>query len=303
MPLVPFTVLLRHALEHGYAIGYFESWNLESLLAVKDAAETLRSPVIIGFNGGFLGNRDRRRIENIHHYGRIGRAVAEQSPVPMSLILNEAVDVGLLEEALKAGFNVVMHDHQACSLEESTRINASLVRAAHAAGAGVEAEMGELPTGGVDGRIVSPGTNTDPDEAAQFVEQTGVDALAVAIGNVHILEGGAKARLDLDLLSRLRRRVNVPLVLHGGTGIDPEELRKAIRGGVCKINVGTALRRRYITSLKRYFLEHDVDTLDPGEVTSTGGKVDMLTAARAEVASEVQSLMKLFGSESRSESF
>jgi ketose-bisphosphate aldolase len=293
------TVLLRHALEHGYAVGYFESWNLESLLAVKDAAETARSPVIIGFNGGFLGNKNRRRVENIHLYGRLGRAVAEQSAVPMSLILNEATDVSLLENGLKAGFNVVMHDHEGCTLAESIRINVSLSRAAHAAGAEVEAEIGELPTAAVGGAIVSRGVNTDPEEAVQFVEETGVDALAVAIGNVHILEG-RKSKLDFDLLSTLRRRVRVPLVLHGGTGIDPEELKKAIRAGVCKINVGTALRRRFINSLKRYFREQDVDTLDPGEVTSTGGTHDMLTAARAEVASEIGALMKLFGSENQS---
>jgi ketose-bisphosphate aldolase len=293
------TVLLRHAVEHGYAVGYFESWNLESLLAVKDAAEEARSPVIIGFNGGFLGNKNRRQVENIHVYGRLGRAVAEQSSVPMSFILNEAVDVGLLQEALKAGFNVVMHDHEASSLEESIRINASLVRDAHQAGAEVEAEIGELPTAGVGGSLLSKGAKTDPAEALRFVQVTGVDALAVAIGNVHVLEG-RKSRLDFELLAELRRVIPVPLVLHGGTGIDPDELRKAIRAGVCKINVGTVLRRRFINSLKRYYLANDVDLLDPGEVTSVGGARDMLTAARSEVASEVTALMKLFGSSHQS---
>ena len=295
MPLVPMTVLLRNAMEHGYAVGYFESWNLESLLAVKDAAEEARSPVIIGFNGGFLGNRNRRKVENIHVYGQLGRAVAEQASVPMSLILNEAVDVDLLREALKAGFNVVMHDHEGSRLQESIRINASLVRDAHQAGAAVEAEIGELPTGSVGGSIVSKGAKTDPAEAARFVKATGVDALAVAIGNVHVLEG-RKSRLDLELLAELRRVIPVPLVLHGGTGIDPEELKKAIHAGVCKVNVGTVLRRRFINSLKRYYAANDVDALDPGEVTSTGGERDMLTAARAEVASEVVALMTLFGS-------
>jgi ketose-bisphosphate aldolase len=293
------TVLLRHAVEHGYAVGYFESWNLESLLAVKDAAEEARSPVIIGFNGGFLGNKNRRQVENIHVYGRLGREVAEQSSVPMSFILNEAVDVGLLQEALKAGFNVVMHDHEASSLEESVRINASLVREAHQAGAEVEAEIGELPTAGAGGNLLSKGAKTDPAEALRFVQATGVDALAVAIGNVHVLEG-RKSRLDFELLAELRRVIPVPLVLHGGTGIDPDELRKAIRAGVCKINVGTVLRRRFINSLKRYYLANDVDLLDPGEVTSVGGARDMLTAALSELASEVTALMKLFGSSHQS---
>jgi ketose-bisphosphate aldolase len=286
------TVLLRHAREHGYAVGYFESWNLESLLAVKDAAEDARSPVIIGFNGGFLGNRNRKRPENIHVYGRLGRAVAEQASVPVSFILNEAVDTNLLYQGLKAGFNVVMHDHEGCSVEEAIRINADLVREAHKAGAEVEAEIGELPTGG---NPASSGSKTDPDEAVRFVQATGVDALAVAVGNVHVLEG-RKSKLDFDLLGELLRRVPVPIVLHGGTGIDPEELKKAIRAGVCKINVGTVLRRRFINSLKRFISENDVDRLDPGEVTSTGGSRDMLAAARAGVAAEIVALMKLFGS-------
>ena len=289
------SVLLRHAREHGYAVGYFESWNLESLLAVKDAAEDARSPVIIGFNGGFLGNKNRARAENIHVYGRVGRAVAEQCRVPVSLILNEAVDTELLREGLEAGFNVVMHDHESASPEESIRINTALVRDAHAVGAEVEAEIGELPTADVTGNLRSRGSMTDPDEAVRFVAATGVDALAVAVGNVHVLEG-RKSKLDFDLLGQLLRRVPVPLVLHGGTGIDPDELRKAIRAGVCKINVGTVLRRRFVNSLKRFISANDVDRLDPGELTSTGGAHDMLVAARAEVAAEVTALMKLFGS-------
>ncbi|MGA2975223.1 MAG: class II fructose-bisphosphate aldolase [Spirochaetia bacterium] len=295
MALVSMSTLLRHALEHGYAVGYFESWNLESLLAVKDAAEQAGSPVIIGFNGGFLGKRDRRVSENIHVYGGLGRAVAEQAAVPMSFILNEAAEPSLLMEGLAAGFNVVMHDHEGCTLEQSIAINASLVREAHAAGAEVEAEMGELPAGRSDAPVVSEGRKTDPQEAAQFVRETGVDALAVAVGNVHVLEG-RKSHLDFPLLSMLRAAIQVPLVLHGGTGLDENELREAIKQGICKINVGTVLRRTYINALKAYFAEHDVDGLDPGEVTSTGGKLDMLARARAEVAAEIVRLMQIFGS-------
>jgi ketose-bisphosphate aldolase len=289
------TVLLRHAREHGYAVGYFESWNLESLLAVKDAAEEARSPVIIGFNGGFLGNRKRKHPESVRVYGSLGRAVAEQASVPVSFILNEAVDTRLLYDGLSAGFNVVMHDHEGCSTEEAIRINADLVREAHKAGVEVEAEIGELPTARVGGSLLKGGSKTDPDEAARFVQATGVDALAVAVGNVHVLEG-RKSKLDFPLLAELLRRVPVPLVLHGGTGIDPEELSKAIRAGVCKVNVGTVLRRRFVDSLKRFLAANDVDRLDPGELTSTGGERDMLAAARAAVAEEIVALMKLFGS-------
>ncbi len=293
------THLLRHAREHGYAVGYFESWNLESLLAVKDAAESSRSPAIIGFNGRFLDNRGRRVPESLRVYGSLGKAVAEQSSVPMSFILNEATDPALLRQGLQVGFNVIMHDHEGCTLEEAIRINASLARDAHGVGAEVEAEIGELPTASAGGKLLSPGAKTDPREALRLVQETGVDALAVAVGNVHVLEG-RRARLDLGLLAELARVVPVPLVLHGGTGIDPAELKEAIRIGVCKVNVGTVLRRTFINSLKGFLDARDVDALDPGEVTSTGGEHDMLAAARADVAAEVASLMRLFGSHDQS---
>ncbi len=295
MPLVPMTQLLAHARKNRFAVGYFESWNLESLLAVKDAAEQAGSPVIIGFNGRFLGNRARRVREDMRHYGRLGAAVAERSPIPMALILNEADDSELLLSGLEAGFNVIMHE--GCPLEESIRINLSLVKSAHARGAEVEAEIGELPHAESGGKI-SGGWKTDPAEAERLVSTTGVDALAVSVGNVHVLEG-RKARLDLALVKELASRIPVPLVLHGGTGIDEGDLRQAIGLGISKINVGTVLRRTFINSLREFLSRRDVDRLDPGEVTSTGGQEDLLAAARAAVASEVRKLMEVFGSTHR----
>ncbi len=292
MPLVPVTKLLAHARENRYAIGYFESWNLESLLAVRDAAERTGSPVIIGFNGKFLGNKARRVRENMWTYAGLGVAVAERSAVPMSLILNEADDADLLLEGLEAGFNVIMHE--GCPLDESIRINSSLVKRAHAQGAAVEAEIGELPQGERGGRGSTGGRKTDPSEAERLVSCTGVDALAVSVGNVHILEG-RKTGLDLELVETLASRLPVPLVLHGGTGIEEDDLRQAIRLGIAKINVGTVLRRAFINSLRAFLSSHDTDRLDPGEVTSTGGELDMLAAARQAVTSEVVRLMEVFG--------
>lgn len=295
MPLVDMKTVLAHARANGYAAGYFEAWNLESLLAVKDAAESTGSPVIIGFNGKFLGNKARRVKENIHVYGAMGRSVAEQSAVPMSFILNEADDPQLLLEGLRAGFNVIMHDHEGCGLEESVQINSRLVSAAHRVGASVEAEIGELPSGVGGSAADAGGKPTNVEEAARFVERTGVDALAVAVGNVHVLEG-RKSRLDLDLIRKLRARLATPLVLHGGTGIDEADLKEAVRLGICKINVGTLLRRTFVNAIRDYLADHDADHLDPGELTSTGGQWDMLAGARARVASEVARLMRSFGS-------
>ncbi len=295
MPLYSMSTLLSHARENRYAVGYFEAWNLESILAVKDAAEELDSPVIIGFNGGFMGNPARRLPEDVRHYAALGRVIAEASRVPMSLILNEAGDVTMLVDGLKAGFNVVMHSNDGCTLQESIGINRHLAVTAHALGAEVEAELGELPAADARTDTMTEGEVTDPQEAARFVERTGVDALAVAVGNVHMLEG-RKAALNLPLVATLAGRVPVPLVLHGGTGIEDGELQEAIRIGITKVNVGTLLRRTFINSLRRYFRERDVDTLDLNEVTSTGGSDDLLAAARAEITAAIERLMKVFGS-------
>jgi len=295
MPLAPLSRLLRHARENGYAVGYFEAWNLESLLAVKDAAEEADSPVILGFNGGFLGNPRRRVAEDVFHYGALGRAVAERTRVPAALILNEAGQVPLLLQGLAAGFNVIMHDHQGCSFAESVTINQQLVRAAHAAGAEVEAEIGELPAHDLQSGSLSAGEKTDPQAAADFVRRTGVDALAVAVGNVHMLEG-RQAGLDLELIRTLCRRIEVPLVLHGGTGIRPAALREAIQLGITKINVGTILRRTFLLALDGYLHTHEAARVDPNEGTSTGGPEDLLAGARRAVAGEVRRLMELFGS-------
>lgn len=296
MPLVSMKKLLSRAEEEGYAVGYFESWNLESLLAVMDAAEETNSPVIIGFNGAFLCNHARKRKENIYHYGSLAKAVAEHASVPAAVILNEADQLPFLFEGLKAGFNVVMYDGDESSYEETVRINKKLVQEAHAVQAEVEAEVGKLSEAVTGSTELIRGETTDPEKAARFVEETGIDALSVSVGNVHMLEAGKKARLHLDLVGKLRKTVPVPLVLHGGTGIDEDDLREAIRLGVRKINVGTVLRRTYINSYKEYFLTHQVDTLDPNELTSTGGELDMHRTVRSKVSDEVARLIRLFGS-------
>ncbi len=294
MPLVPMSRLLRHARAHHYAVGYFESWNLESILAVKDAAEQADAPVIFGFNGGFLEDGRRAVAEDLSHYGALGRAVAARARVPAALILNEAAQVPTLVKALAAGFNAVMHDHGQCSPEESLDINQYLARTAHAMDAEVEAELGELPAHDIKAGAERGGRKTDPQAAADFVRATGVDALAVAVGNVHMLEG-RKAGLDLGLIRALRERIEVPLVLHGGTGIEPAALQEAIRLGIAKVNVGTALRRAFLTALGRWYREHDEASADPNEATSTGGRDNALLAARRAVAEQVLAMMGTFG--------
>jgi len=188
-----------------------------------------------------------------------------------------------------------MYNHTCCSFEEYLQINKRLVSRAHAAGAAVEAEVGDLPEADTATETVSGGVYTDPEQAAQFISQTNVDALSVAVGNIHVLEN-AKANLDLDLIRCLRERIEVPLVLHGGTGIDPQDLKQAIGLGISKVNVGSVLRRAYVNALQEFIRNNEISRIDPGSLTSTGGSQDMLYRARMAVKDEVIRLMELLGS-------
>jgi ketose-bisphosphate aldolase len=298
MALVSMKRLMDHALTNKYAVGYFEAWNMDSVLAVVDAAEKTDSPVIIGFGGQFIGSRKRTIKENIYHYGALGKSIAENTKVPVALLLNEAHEIPMLINGLKAGFNAIMYEDHDIPMSEFIEINKYLVRTAHYCGADVEAEIGELPNADIATNTLSNGLKTDPDEAAYFVEETGIDALAVSVGNVHLLEN-KKSDLDFDLITRLRKKVKVPLVLHGGTGISPENLKEAIKLGMCKVNIGTVMKRGYLRTVQSYLDKHDVNNMDPHDVIGRGGELDMLSLAREAVTEEVVRFIKIFGCENK----
>lgn len=294
--LVSMQSLMAHAKAHQYAVGYFESWNLESMLAVKDAAEALNAPVIIGVNGTFVGNPERRVPEEIAHYAKLGRAIAENAKVPMALLLNEAEDENILIRGLREGFNAIMYAEEGAPLDKTVAVNQYIVRAAHACGAAVEAEVGELPTADIAKGTLSQGELTDPDQAAWFVRETNVDALAVAVGNVHLLEGRTSS-LNFALIEELAHRVSVPLVLHGGTGVSEPDFRRAIELGMCKVNVGTVMKRAWLDTIRAYLGSHDVDHMDPHDVIGKGGDLDVLMAARQAVMDTVVRFMRIIGCE------
>jgi ketose-bisphosphate aldolase len=298
MAFVSMKYLLDHAKANKYAVGYFEAWNLESVLSVINAAEKTNSPIIIGFSGMFVGNNKRKIEENIYHYGALGKAIAENSKVPTALLLNEANRLDILVKGLKAGFNAVMYQNPGDSFEKQIEINKYLVKTAHYSDAIVEAEVGELPTADISTGTLTSGKLTDPDEAAYFVKETGIDALAIACGNVHLLEG-KKSQLDFELIKNLKDRVDVPLVLHGGTGISAENLKEAISLGMCKINVGTVMKRIYIEELKRGLNELGVDKTDPHELIGGGGELDIMIKSREAITESVVNFIKIFGSENK----
>jgi len=279
MPLTSIPQIMRHARSHKYAVGYFESWNVESLQGVIDAADQSRSPIIIGFNGEFLSRPERIAPERLNWYGALGKAAAESASVPVGFIFNECPNDAWVRRAITAGFNLVMpvpdEGESASSYQQRTR---DLTRYAHECGVSVEAELGTLPFG----ETVS-GTATDPTCAAEFVAATGIDLLAVSVGNVHVLLHGQKA-LDVDKIAALRKAVDVPLVLHGGTGISAESLREAIALGVAKVNYGTYVKRRYLDAVRRALQNPDEN---PHHLLGNGGDADVLVAGRLAVRDAV----------------
>jgi fructose/tagatose bisphosphate aldolase len=290
MPLEAIAPMMRRAVEEGYAVGYFESWNLESLQGVVDAAEEASAPIILGFNGDFLSRPTRQAAERLAWYAALGRAAAESASVPCGLIFNECPRDEWVRAAIEAGFNLVMPaDPEAPAAEYMGRV-AGLARLAHGRGIAIEAELGELPCG-ASGGPPRGGSTTDPADAAAFVAATGVDLLAVSVGNVHILTNG-RAGLDLDRLAAIRRKVEVPLVLHGGTGIDDDSLRRAIAMGVAKVNYGTYLKRSYRDAVRAAI---GLECGDPHRLLGIGGPEDVMVAGRRAVRDAVLERMGLLG--------
>jgi ketose-bisphosphate aldolase len=297
MPLVPFAQLMADAERGGYAVGYFESWNLESLQGVLDAAEETASPVIVGFSGVNLPDPRRSPGERLELYAALGKAACASTRVPAVLLFNESPYLPWVRHALDLGFNLVMFaDEQLGAEELAERVRQAVALACGRAA--VEAEMAALP-GVASGLDQAPERMelTDPDAAAAFVDRTGVDALAVALGNVH-LHGRSKVGLDLERLRAIRQRVRVPLVLHGATSVADEAVRAAVRGGIRKINVGSALRSAFYRAVRERVTATG-DEFNPYEVLGSGLEGDVLRAGRRAVCELVMEKMKLFGSAGR----
>jgi len=291
MSLVLIPSLIERARNEGYAIGYFESWNIESLAGVIDAAEQTSSPVIIGFNGDFLSRPDRRAAERLSWYGALGKAAAENASVPCGFIFNECPRDEWVMKACDEGFNLVMPADPAASYESYIQRVSSIVSYARPRGVAVEAEIGELPCG-ESGAVVNHGAlPTDPFHAADFAARTNVDLLAVSVGNIHIMVAGEQD-LDLERLEMIRKATSVPLVLHGGSGISEGSLKQAVALGVVKVNYGTYLKQWYLQAVRGLISSTGSN---PHEVLGLGGSHDIMVAGRQAVRDAVLSRIELLG--------
>lgn len=235
MPLVSILSELKKAQAGGYALPCFDTFEMHGTLGIFDALETQRAPAMIGLYTGMFNRPNPRALTDYV------RALAESATVPVSIILDHGASFEHCIMALNLGFTDVMYDGSKLPLEENIANTKMVVRAAHAVGAAVEAELGHVGTGRDYRDFGAQGKGfTDPDAVEHFVSETGVDMLAIAVGTAHGLYEG-EPQLALDLLGRIRERVDIPLVLHGGSGLSDEQFRAAVKGGIQKINIFTNL--------------------------------------------------------------
>jgi ketose-bisphosphate aldolase len=295
MPLASFSELMADAERGGYAVGYFESWNLESLLAVCDAAENTGSPVLLGFSGFYLSHPARAVREPLNAYAALGLEAIRGLSVPACLVFNESPDIERVLEAIELDFNLVMFSDEKLDYAGQVEGVRRVVSVAHDAGAAVEGEAMALP--GVGGELSSLPDDlrlTDPDRARDFVERTGVDACAVNVGQAH-LHGRKRVRLNFARLVELKQALAVPLVLHGASSIDSADLKEAIRLGIRKINVGSILKRTYFEAMRKAAAQAG-DDYNPYDVIGSGLAGDVLTAGRTALQKTVEDWMRLFES-------
>ena len=260
MPLVPTQLLIDRAGARGAAVGAFNVITLEHAEGIVAGAERAGTAVIlqisenaVKFHGGLLTP-----------IAAAASAVAAEAAVPVSLHLDHVKSPELLHRAAEAGMSSVMFDASHLDYDGNVAATRAAADWAHDQGLHLEAELGEV--GGKDGAH-APGVRTDPDQAAAFVAATGVDSLAVAVGSSHAMTERT-ARLDHDLIARLRDAVPVPLVLHGSSGVADDELRAAVAAGIVKVNIGTILNVAFTGAVRAVL--SDPAVVDPRKYLAPG---------------------------------
>ncbi|MGB4609794.1 MAG: class II fructose-bisphosphate aldolase [Saccharofermentanales bacterium] len=294
--------LIRDAQSRSYAIGYFEAWNIGSLISIVKAAENKNSPVIIGFCGEYLENTNRKYEIDFNLYSEIANEVAVKSSVPVITILNEANTVECTLKAIEAGFDSVMYADEKIELEEMILRQQKIVEQAHQKGVLVEGAIGSPGLVDASSGISYEGNKTRPEDAVYFAEKTNVDLLAISFGNIHFLEK-SKAELDFNLLKKINEQVSVPLVLHGGTGVADADFKKTIENGIVKINIGAGLKRAVIKSIQNYFAEYDVTEMNPNDVLGKGNSQDLDIYSHEGLIAKVMNYMDLFNSTGKADKF
>ncbi|MET8968295.1 class II fructose-bisphosphate aldolase [Streptomyces hydrogenans] len=274
MPLTPTHELVRRARADGAGTGAFNVLQLEHAQAVVAGAERADRPVVLQISENTV-----RYHGGLEPVALACLALARAAKTPVAVHLDHAESTDLVHEAVELGLGSVMFDAARLPYEENVAATREVVEHCHRHGVWVEGELGEI---GGKGGAHDPGVRTDPDEARSFVAATGVDALAVAVGSVHQMVT-RDAVLDLGLIARLRAAVDVPLVLHGSSGVPDPLLVRAVAAGMTKVNVSTHLNQVFTRAVRDHLAAHPAD-VDPRRY---------LAPARTAVAEAVTRLLGL----------
>ncbi|MEG6522832.1 class II fructose-1,6-bisphosphate aldolase [Desulfotomaculum sp. 1211_IL3151] len=283
MPLVSVKELLAKAEEGKYAVGAFNVNNMEIVQAILAAAEAEKAPVIMQASQGAI------KYAGIEYIYALANLAASKSTVPMALHLDHGTSFDQCMQCIRYGFTSVMIDGSKLPLEENIALTNKVIEVARATGVSVEAELGKI--GGTEDDIHVDEKDaffTDPEEARYFVEKTGVDALAIAIGTAHGQYKGVP-QLDFPRLEKIVGMVKAPIVLHGSSGVPDEAIQEAIRLGVRKVNIDTNIREAF-TGACRQVLENNAKEIDPRKV---------LAPAREAATQIIREKIRVFGSSGR----
>lgn len=281
MPLVTTKEMMLKAQKENYAVGAFNVENMEMVQAVLEAAEELQAPVIMQTTPSTV------KYAGLDFYYANVKAAAERASVPVAVHLDHGSSFELAMQALRTGYTSIMIDGSHSVFEENIEITRRVVDACAPSNVPVEAELGKVG-GKEDDLDGGDGGYTDPMEAKEFVERTGVSSLAVAIGTAHGVYKG-EPKLDLDRLVEIRNVVDIPLVLHGASGLSDEAVKESIKRGICKVNFATELRIAYSKGVKAV-LDENPETIDPKKYGAVG---------RENVKQLVMNRMKVCGADGK----
>lgn len=280
MSLIPVTDLLERAEVGGYAVGAFNCNNMEIVQAIIAAAEAENAPVIMQASQGAI------KYAGIDYIVAMAQLAAENTHVPVALHLDHGTSFEQVVQCIRAGFSSVMIDGSKLPLQENIALTRRVLDVARAVGVSVEAELGKI--GGTEDDIAVSEREalfTDPEEAAIFVRETGVDALAIAVGTAHGQYKGIP-KLDFPRLEKIKSIVKIPIVLHGSSGVPDDAILLAIRLGVRKVNIDTNIREAFVDA-SRQVLDANPREIDPRKV---------LGPAREAATRIIREKIRLFGS-------
>lgn len=252
--LTSFKEILGDAYKNRYGVGAFNCLSLENAIGAIQAAEELRSPIILQLA------EVQFPYSPIELMAPIFLELAENASVPVCVHLDHSQSFETCAKAISLGFNSVMIDSSTLPLDENIALTKRVVEMAKAFGVDVEAELGMVGTIGVDADSTDD-VYTNVEESARFIEETGIDALAIAIGNMHG-KYVATPRLNIDRLKEIKQRNQLPLVLHGGSGTSEEDFKSCIHNGICKINVATAIQLGVTEKIRQYVASPDANYID-----------------------------------------